>query len=605
MPLREDILDPIPGDNPSGVDLRRDAVYDKIKEARRQDDELAQGAWVTERKTADFPAVVRLAQDSIAKTSKDLQIAAWLTEALIYTERFGGLRQGLDLCRRLVAEFWETLYPEIDEGDLDMRAKPMLWIGYALDIPLRSVPLVEQANYSWISYQESRLVGYEEMAKTDKEKALRAKLVDKENKLTPETFDKAFAATPKAFYTQAEKDLDSCLFSLAALEKVCDEKFEADAPTFGKFKTSMEEVRRTVHTLLEKKREKEPDPPIVEILPPEEEGAAASEDSGMDAVIAPARPQSGYATSAEPADRREAIAGIIAAASFLRKREPFSPAPYLLLRGLRWGELRSATKLNDSTLLEAPPTELRHNIKRLALAANWRGLLEACEDAMAHPCSRAWLDLQRLSVTACRNLGDEYLSIATAIQTELRALLNDLPELLEATLLDDTPAANPETRRWLIQLGTPLEGPHAMESQADALSETVSDTTPVWLISVSDAFALAKQVLAGGQEERAFEIMRNEVARQRSGRGRFRRTMQLVELALVAGKDAIAQPLLDDLAATVENHKLDAWEDPAVVAGDLLKLMRSSKKLQANAAEKQKLFERICRLDPVLALGAG
>ena len=45
---------------------------------------------------------------------------------------------------------------------------------------------------------------------------------------------------------------------------------------------------------------------------------------------------------AEPADRRQAVASIAAAAAFLRKREPLSPAPYLILRGLRWGELRTA-----------------------------------------------------------------------------------------------------------------------------------------------------------------------------------------------------------------------------------------------------------------------
>ncbi len=40
MPLREDILNPIPGDNPSGKDLRYAPIYDKIKEARREDDDL-------------------------------------------------------------------------------------------------------------------------------------------------------------------------------------------------------------------------------------------------------------------------------------------------------------------------------------------------------------------------------------------------------------------------------------------------------------------------------------------------------------------------------------------------------------------------------------
>ncbi len=74
---------------------------------------------------------------------------------------------------------------------------------------------------------------------------------------------------------------------------------------------------------------------------------------------------------AEPADIRQAVAGIAAGAAFLRKREPLSPAPYLILRGLRWGELRTASRLGDSTLLEAPPTELRQRVKRLALAKKW------------------------------------------------------------------------------------------------------------------------------------------------------------------------------------------------------------------------------------------
>jgi type VI secretion system protein ImpA len=271
---------------------------------------------------------------------------------------------------------------------------------------------------------------------------------------------------------------------------------------------------------------------------------------------------------------------------------------------LRWGELRTASRLDDSTLLEAPPTELRQQIKRLALGKKWGELLEAGERAMALPCSRAWLDLQRLSVAACTALGEEYQPIATAIQSELRALLNDLPELLDATLLDDTPAANAETKLWLHHLSTPQQPVQAAEDESAASVPAYQNGTPRWLAQAADAYVLAKEALAAGQEERAFAIMRSEISRQRSGRSRFRRTMQLIELAMAAGKDAIAQPLLEDVATIMENHKLDAWEDPESVAGDLLKLMRGSKKIQGNAGEKQKLFERICRLDPVQALSA-
>jgi len=606
--LREDILAPIPGENPSGIDLRYDTkllIYDKIREARRQDDGLAQGAWQTERKTANYSLIIKLTQDALATVSKDLQLAAWLTEALLVTEPYGGLCRGLTLCQSLLTDFWDTVYPVVEDGDLELRAKPLSWIGSSrdLDLHVRSAPLV-QAGYSWFTHKESRDLGYEEQAKTDKERKARTKLIE-EGKIAPEVFDKAFAETPKAFYLTAEKDLDRCLQALESLETLCNEKFEEEGPSFVKLRTALTEVRHTVHSLLTKKREKEPDP-VEEVPAPVAEAPATAElteDQGALAVVPVA--SSLVVTLSEPADLRQAVAGVVAGAAFLRKREPLSPAPYLVLRGLRWGELRTGSRLGDTTLLEAPPTELRQKVKRLALAKRWNELLEACEDAMALPCGRGWLDLQRLSVAACSALGAEYRPIATAIQSELRALLNDLPELLDATLLDDTPAANPETKAWLQHLQAPAHLDPVSGNEESSSSLASINGTPTWLAQAADAYVLAKEALTAGQEEKAFAIMRAEVSRQRSGRGRFRRTMQLVDLMVSAGKDAIAQPLLDDMSAMIETHKLDAWEDPEQVASDLLRLMRNSKKIQGNAGEKQKLFERICRLDPVQALNVG
>ncbi len=94
--------------------------------------------------------------------------------------------------------------------------------------------------------------------------------------------------------------------------------------------------------------------------------------------------------------------------------------------------------------------------------------------------------------------------------------------------------------------------------------------------------------MKAGQPEKAFEIMRKEIARQQSGRGRFERTLQLVELCVAAGKDAIAQPLLDDLVEAIEAHKLDDWEDKEMVAAALATVMKISKKVQDDAGEKQK-----------------
>lgn len=595
MPLREDILAPVAGDSPSGIDLRYDTkllIFDRIKEARREDDSLSQGEWQSARKTANYPLVMQLAQDTLATVSKDLQLSAWLTEALLHTDGFRGLRQGLDLTFHLLTGFWDTVYPVVEDGDRDLRARPLAWLGSMLDLPIRSAPLVT-AGYSLLAFVDSRRVGYEDQAKTEKEKQARNAML-KDGKLAADVFDKAFAETPKAFYRQTEKDLDESLSLVSRLESFCDEKFEDDAPGFGKLRAALNDVRHAVHGFLEKKRETEPDPP-------EELPAPAIPEPTLALAADPASDNANAAVEGEPADRAQAIARLISAATFLRRQEPASPAPYLMLRAFRWGELRSASRLTDSILLEAPPTELRQKIKRLALAKRWAELLETGEQAFALSGSRAWLDLQRLSVAACRALGREYEAIAAAIESELRTLLHDLPELLEATLLDDTPAANPETRAWLQALSAPPQPAASGEEEEGEAAH--HNGLPAWLAPAMDPFNLAKDALAAGQEEKAFTLMRAEVAKQSSGRRRFRRRMQMAELAIAAGKDSIAQPLLEDIAAAVENHKLDDWEDPEQLARDLSRLMRYSKKIQSSSADKQKLFERICRLDPVQALG--
>ncbi len=273
MPLREEILKPIPGDNPGGQNLRYAPVYEKIKEARREDDELNQGAWQHERKLADNSQVIKLAEEALATQSKDLQLAAWLTEGLLKKMGFGGLDEGLRICTGLVATFWDNLYPELDEGDAENRAANLDWVGSKLDHPLKNCGLCREG-FNFYQYKESRLIGYEDEAKTKEQKAAREKSL-KEGKLAPEIFDKSFAETPKAFYLQSEKQLDSSLAAIEQLHQVCDEKFGAAAPSFNKLQDALTQVRHVVHGLLQKKRETEPDP--VEEVAPE---AAATEERG-------------------------------------------------------------------------------------------------------------------------------------------------------------------------------------------------------------------------------------------------------------------------------------------------------------------------------------
>jgi type VI secretion system protein ImpA len=462
---------------------------------------------------------------------------------------------------------------------------------------VKFVPLVEKLPYSLLDYQQSREVGYEEQAKSDEAKKKRAQQV-KEGKLTPETFDKVFDETPKKFYVQTEKDLDDCLRLLHLLKEACEPKFGEDGPAFGPLRTALETTRHAVHGFLQKKRETDPDPVEEVAVAATESGEPGAEGTVRTGVLI------SLDGSSEPPDRIDAIRKIAEAAAFLRRREPQSPASYLMLRGLRWGELRAAVVRADPTQLEAPPTELRRHLKRLALDKKWEQLLEAAESAMALPCSRAWLDLQRFVVEACDALGSEYEAIGRAIRSELKALLTDIPELLDATLMDDTPAANAETRGWLkslVSVEAGIGGSEAQNGNAAAHDEFAVR----WPGQAKDLYQTALQALREGQERKAFEIIQQDITRQRSGRERFRRKMQLVEMCASTSKQSIAQPILDDLAAAIENHKLDDWEDPGMVASALSRVMNLSQRIQNDKAQQQKLFERICRLDPAQALGNG
>lgn len=285
-----------------------------------------------------------------------------------------------------------------------------------------------------------------------------------------------------------------------------------------------------------------------------------------------------------------------------------------MVRGLRWGELRAALARHDLTRLEAPPTDLRQGVKRLAIEGKWSDLLDAAENSMSLPCSRAWLDLQKFTVDACAGLGDDYSVVANAVRGELKTLVRDLPEVIEITLLDDTPAANAETQAWLRELAaeahvpvaeavpTPDGAPPEEGGPVAEVPLIKNHRAPGWHRKFADSYDVANAALKAGQPEKAIETMMREVERQLSGRGQFFRKLQLAEICVAAGKTQVAQPIIEDLAAAVEANHLETWENPKTIAKVLLTIMKHSEKVQQDDSEKQRLFQKVVRLDPVQAI---
>ena len=594
MPLRDDLLNALAGDRPGGVDLRYDPVYDKIKEARREDDDAPQGEWATERKTADWPQVIKLASEALATKSKDLQLAAWLTEATLRREGFAGLRGGLELIDGLLEQHWDHLFPEIDDGDAEMRVAPLEWIGLKLDLPVR-MAAIDRAGHSSIAFKESRLVPTEAAASENEDQGAARQHAIANGRTTPEEIDSGFNATPKPWFKALVADLDGSLAALEKLDSLSQDKFGDIAPNYSRLREALEEVQRIANQQLKRKLEIEPDPV----------DATADDASSGVAAVADAAPlaggQRGGPIAAEPVSRDDAAARIIGAARYLRLNDPYNPAAYLMLRGFRWGELRNGGGGNpDPKLLEAPPTNVRTNLKGLLLDAKWPQLLEACEIVMGTPQGRGWLDLQRYVLTACESLGSEYFAVATAMQGALRSLLADLPGLIDMTLMDDTPTANAETRTWLLsQILTHGDSPSASSAQATpdfAFHDGNGDSHG------RDPMTLAMAEVRAGRADRAIALLMREASREKTSRGRFLLQAQLARVMVDAGHEAVAMPILEQLISSIESHKLEEWEAGELVAAPMALMYRVLQKNESDPGTAQSLYLRICRLDPIQAI---
>jgi type VI secretion system protein ImpA len=617
MPLRDDLLEPIAGANPSGKNLKYDPVFDAIREARREDLDIAQGDWKVSLKTADWAQVIKLAGEALAKRSKDLQIAGWLIDAHVRREGFGILAPAFVLLQGMLEQFWDTLYPELEDGDTELRSTPLEWLGSKLPDAIVLVPITS-AGLSWTSYQQSRLAGYEKDANTEsKQKARQQTITD--GKPTAEDFDEAVNATARPFYDAIDTGLATALEELEKLNASCDEKFGNYAPSFVKIRTLLENILQQTRSVLKKKPALAA--VVTAVVPEVLRPAATPEPLAAPApalVATPVQVASVPAIAApaggDPDGLEDAIKRTGAICRWLRDKTIYDASAFLVIRAFRWGELRAKAPEIVPAMLEAPSTEVRAGIKQPFVAGSWDAVLNATENAMELPCGRAWLDLQRYTVLALEAKGPYYAGVAVSVRKALRDLIEEFPALVEQTLTDDTPVANPETRAWLDEFvlsGASLPAPVAKAASPSA--EPIAPPTrqipfekPPQLEEEEplpgDVFDQALAAARASRSAEALDLIYKQLAAERSGRGRFRRRTQLAHLLMACGHEKIASPILRELAVEIEQRRLDDWERGEALAYPVELLIRCLDSNGADSPDRKQLYDRLCRLDPVRAL---
>jgi type VI secretion system protein ImpA len=342
----DSILAPISEDKPSGESLSYSGLYDEIRESRRADIDAAQGDWQRELKTSDFRRVIELSVPALSTETKDLQIGVWLAEALARQHGFVGLRDGLRLAKELQENFWETLFPEIDEGDMEGRANALEWLDKQGTTIARETAITGDEGITFVGYEDSKLFdmpdNFESLDYDKQEKLQELKRqAEEERRVTGERWRKAKNATRRQFYEDLNLVLEECWNAVGELDHTIEENFDRNQmPSLTNLKKSLDEIRDLVKKLLQEKRIAEPT---------EEElnaGTSATEEDEMSedgTVIFGGMP----GTSGAIKSRQDALRRLSEIAEYFRKTEPHSPVASLVFRSVRWGNMSLENLLQE------------------------------------------------------------------------------------------------------------------------------------------------------------------------------------------------------------------------------------------------------------------
>ncbi len=322
----EAILVPISAEHPSGESLRYEGAYDRIAAARREDDAtLTQGVWKSSLKRADWNEVESLCVEELETRTKDLQIAAWLVEAWLHLHHFVGVTHGLELLRELVARFWDTLYPQIENGDLEYRIAPINWINEKLSIQVKLLAITHPDGgdvpaYCWADWENA--------CRTEvSDPSLRpAAAGARPSKLTLAEFQKSVMFTSTDFFAGLAAEIEGTMEACGVLEADLDRLCGKQTPSLRQFFAVLDSIHSFLISTLNQ-RQPEEESPL---------GFSGGNSGPGEEEPEPMRPVfgSGPITSRDEAYRR-----LAEAAEYLSRVEPHSPAPYLVKRAIQWGSL--------------------------------------------------------------------------------------------------------------------------------------------------------------------------------------------------------------------------------------------------------------------------
>lgn len=341
------LLAPIPGDKTVGPDLRAasgpSSLYYQVKDARSAaraaERQIESGT--TDGPVPDWKAVLSAGIKALATGAKDLEIAAYLIEALARVHGYAGLRDGFKLTRQLVETFWDDLYPTPDEEGVLTKVAPIAGLNGddsegTLLAPIRTTPLTDSGNHGRLSYAEylQALATSKILDPKAKEKKIEA------GAMTFERFQAAMNETPNPWVKTLHDDLVQCLAEYEAMGKTFDSKCGSNSPPTSAVVNLLSVVLDALKDIARDKLavSQQDEAPTTEDPAKGDDkksGKKEKDDDGPGEKLPTLK------------NREDALNAILKIADYFRRIEPHSMVPATLEQAVRWGRMPLTDLLSE------------------------------------------------------------------------------------------------------------------------------------------------------------------------------------------------------------------------------------------------------------------
>ncbi|HUN44773.1 MAG TPA: type VI secretion system protein TssA [Acetobacteraceae bacterium] len=338
----EALLAPIPGDAPQGVDIREDfsslSPYNRLRDARSEardaekmlDNRSRDADGEEVRDPAPLWRTVRdVGLKTLTETAKDLEVAAWVTEAYVRSHGLNGLTAGAKLIAGLAESYWDDVFPLPDDYGVETRVAPVTGLNGregngSLIQPLHKLTLyVRPDGTPFAVYQ------YDNSAQLGSLDAERRAARIEAGAVPFDDVEREARALGSRTFARVRQDAREALEAWQHMADLLDEKASEDPP-------STSAVRDLVRHVLEIANR---------YAPPEESTSGAGEGriAGADAagdMAAGGGIVSGIAVPAgQVVNREDALRTLENIATFFRRTEPVSPLAYTIEEAVRRGRM--------------------------------------------------------------------------------------------------------------------------------------------------------------------------------------------------------------------------------------------------------------------------